>query len=194
MLVKESLKGVLKIEIIFAQALVEDDEQTLLDVLSDEGKFTIQDENFDTPVVDKLTFIDWILKQKKDTLSLTYYFDQCTFCKIGNPVGIFNDGSFPKKQKDYSEKIKTGLMFISNNNMIEEIDFCYSFITTENESGFEHECEKKIQEYMSKKRTTREQAIKQMGEDRDKLFNPDLSDIDDLTRKILNKVYPDMKL
>jgi hypothetical protein len=167
MQVKEPIKAIEEVEITFAQALVEADRETLLNILSDNGKFMIQGIGSDTPEANKPTFINWILKLRSEEQSLTYYFDQCTFCKIGNPVGIFNDGSFPKKPKDDSQKEKIGLMFVTNNNKIEEIAFCGSFIKTENEWLFEQNCEKDVKKYMEKKSLTREQALQEI---KDNLF------------------------
>jgi hypothetical protein len=155
---KELLDVVKGVEIIFAQALVKSNGQTLFDILSDRGFFTIQDENLDTLEVDKLTFIGWILDRKKDVESLVYYFDQCTFCKIGNPVVIFNNGSFPKKPKDNSEKEKAGLMFVIEDEKIKRIDFCYSFLESDNRYVFEKNIEDKLNKYMTIKNCTMEQA------------------------------------
>lgn len=194
MLINESSKIVVRIERVFAQALVDESKQTLFDILSDDGVFTIQETNLDTQEVDKQTFIDWILSKRKVLESLNYNFDQCTFCRIGNPVCIFNDGSFPKQPKDDSEKVKTGLMFVTNDNMIEEIRFCYSFISTDNGCGFETKRDKLIHGCMSQMGLTREEAEKKLDEEKAKRLQLDLTDLDDVTRRILKEVYPDLNL
>lgn len=159
MLVQEPIKVIDDIQVTFAHALVSEDRETLLNILSDEGKYMIQSADLNTLEVDKLTYIDWILNKRKELQSLSFYFDQCTFCQIGNPVGIFNDGSFPKRPTEDSQKEKTGLMLVINRNKIENIIFCGSFIGTDNEWLFEKSCEKDITKYMQKKSLTREQAM-----------------------------------
>lgn len=162
MQIAEPIKTTHRVEVVFAQALVTEDKESLLNILSDDGRYMIQSTDLSTPEVDKQTYINWILTLRKELQSLSFYFDQCTFCQIGNPVGIFNDGSFPKKPTDESQKEKTGLMFVTNNNKIENIIFCGSFIRTDNKWLFEKNCEKDIQKYMQRKSLSREQALEEI--------------------------------
>lgn len=146
---------------VFADALISRDRDTLINILDENGVFTIQDENLDTPEVSKDIFLQWIITERQKIEILTYSFDRCTFCKIGNMVVIFNEGLFPKKPKDSSEKVKTGLMFVIEKEKINQIDFCYSFLETENCYVFERKIEERIQKYMKKKCCSKDVAKKE---------------------------------
>jgi len=136
-MIKTQIKSVEKLELVFAKAISLGDKNTLLRILSDTGKFQIQDKNLETIPTDKETFISWILNKKESAETIEFYFDQCLLCKIGNPVVIFNDGQFPSVQKDSSGINKTGIMLNINDNQINEIRFCYTFLKTENKYQFE---------------------------------------------------------
>ena len=148
-----------KIENAFVKAIENKDRERLIELLDDHGEFMVQDINLETPVVDKARFIDWILDCREQVEINNFYFDQCAFCKIGNPVAIINDGSFPRKIKDSSEKEKAGLMFEIENNRIHGISFCYTFLETINKYYFEVEGARKIYKYMCDNHCSREEAI-----------------------------------
>ena len=147
-----------KPEIIFANAILQENKEALLLLLSDNGKFSVQNETFETLEVGKEKFIEWIMDKRGKESSLFFYFDQCVFCRIGNPVVIFNNGNFPIIPKDSSEKEKAGLMFVIEEDKITQIDFCYSFLETDNRYIFEKNIEDKFSGYMKLKNCTREQA------------------------------------
>ena len=121
----------------FAKAIVNMDFQLLSEILHNDGEFNIQDEEFETKDVNKKGFIKWITTKRNEINQLEYYFDQCLHCKIGNPVVIFNNGSFPREIKDSSEKSKTGLMLNVRDNKIDTVQFCYTLLNTENKCMFE---------------------------------------------------------
>ena len=121
----------------FAKAIVNMDFQLLSEILHNDGEFNIQDKEFETKDVNKKGFIKWITTKRNEITQVEYYFDQCLHCKIGNPVVIFNNGSFPREIKDSSEKSKTGLMLNVKDNKIDTVQFCYTLLNTENKCMFE---------------------------------------------------------
>ena len=75
------------------------------ELLDDEGEFTISDSNLELVITDKYGFLNWIKpffmeRNLSSVNKIDYTIDQCLFCKIGNPVIIFEDGKFPIKTKE----------------------------------------------------------------------------------------------
>src|ERR1035437_9071251 len=128
---------VARIEHEFAKAIRDIDIEPVNDLLSETGVFEIQDDILETKEVNKDTFIEWIVNKRKAVERLDYYFDQCLHCKIGNPVVIFNDGTFPRANKEDYEKGKTGLMLNVTDGKIDQVMFCYTFLHRENKYNFE---------------------------------------------------------
>ena len=121
----------------FAKFIVDMDFDQLADLLDKNGEYNIQDNNLQTIDVNKDQFLTWIINKRKEILALEYYFDQCLYCKIGNPVVLFNNGEFPREILDSSEKSKTGLMINIKDNKINAVQFCYTLLNTENKYQFE---------------------------------------------------------
>jgi hypothetical protein len=65
------------------------------------------------------------------------FYDKCNKCLVGNPVILFNGGSFPKTIKDSSERSNTRLMLEIKEDKITNIKFCFVFAETENKYIFE---------------------------------------------------------
>lgn len=126
-----------EIETKFAKYIVDMDFAQLADLLDDNGEYNIQDNNLQTIDVNKDQFLAWITDKRKEVSALGYYFDQCLYCKIGNPVVMFNNGDFPREILDSSEQSKTGLMLNVRDNKINVVRFCYTLLNTENKSQFE---------------------------------------------------------
>ncbi len=122
---------------IFSNAIKDKNIDLLSSLLSDTGLFEMQHSDLSTIDADKNTFINWISSELDLTEIKSVLFDQCIMCKIGNPVVLFNDGEFPRKVADSSEKSKTGLMLEIDENQITGISFCFSFVKTENPAVFE---------------------------------------------------------
>ena len=120
-----------KIEAVFAKAVQENNFDKLKELLDDSGEYQISIDK-KTVYVNKNEFINWMVQQRKEFEQLTYHFDNCTFCEIGQPVVIFNDGAFPKVHKSPSEREKMGFMIEVKNDMISHIKICHSFLQTDN--------------------------------------------------------------
>jgi len=119
----------------------------LSDLLSDDGEFNIKNENNETLNGNKADFINWLqikideyLFVNDDSERLIYIIDQCLHCRIGNPVIIFENGSFPVRTKDPWQREKCGLMLEFKDSLICGITFCYLFLKADNPFLFEKEC------------------------------------------------------
>jgi hypothetical protein len=121
------------------------------ELLSDPGEYCIQDEKEKTVLANKTTFLAWLsncfdeyLSANDDCDRLNYIVDRCSYCRIGNPVIIFEDGKFPVITRNSWEREKCGLMLEFDGNMISDISFCYLFLTTDNLFHFEKKCKRQI--------------------------------------------------
>ena len=121
------------------------------ELLSEKGEYCILDEKEETVHANKANFLKWLSKRFDTFLSanmgqteLTYIFDRCSYCRIGNPVIIFENGKFPVCTKKDWESEKCGLMLEFDGNMISDISFCFLFLTTENQYHFEKKCKRHL--------------------------------------------------
>ena len=131
-----------EIVVQFTEAVQEKNYVLISELLSDKGEYTIQDKDLETIDVNKTEFLKWFLAKLRDIKILSVDYDQCSLCKIGNPVIIFNKGLFPKTAIDDSEKSMTGLMLDIQENKIIGITFCYSFLHRENKYLLDCKAEK----------------------------------------------------
>jgi hypothetical protein len=129
----------IKIDLVkeFTSCILESRPDDLYDLLAPDGEFNAQDAECNNTEVNRDEFIAWIKSRLAEESVTAYYYDQCTFCSIGSPVVLFNDGSFPRQIQDDSESMKTGLMLDIEGDKIKEIAFCYRFLNTENKHCFE---------------------------------------------------------
>lgn len=114
------------------------------ELLSEKGEYCTLDEKTETVIVGKASFIDWLSKCFASFLStaegkgnLKYTIDQCLHCRIGNPVIIFENGTFPIKTMTLADREKCGLMLEFDDNLVCGITFCFVFLHTENPFLFE---------------------------------------------------------
>lgn|GEM_PF-3475890 len=91
----------------FTSCILESRPDDLYDLLAPDGEFNAQDAERNNTEVNRDGFISWIKSRLAEESVTAYYYDQCTFCSIGSPVVLFNDGSFPRQIQDDSESIKT---------------------------------------------------------------------------------------
>ncbi|MFT6922035.1 MAG: hypothetical protein ACJA1C_001033 [Crocinitomicaceae bacterium] len=121
----------------FSDSILKPDFIKMASLFAEDGKFDIQDSKLETLEVGKDEFIEWIWVQRSFSSIRRIDYDQCMHCQIGAPVVLFNDGFFPRKVKDSSERSKTGLMLDNKEGLIHAIKFCFVFVKTENKCMFE---------------------------------------------------------
>lgn len=134
-----------------ANAIASFDIAKINELLLDDGEYCIQDEKDETVLSNKTNFIKWLsscfnefLSAREDCTGLNYIFDRCSYCRIGSPVIIFEDGKFPVFTRNSCEREKCGLMLEFDGNSISGISFCYLFLTTDNQFHFEKKCKRQL--------------------------------------------------
>lgn len=134
-------------------------------LLDKNGVYNIQDNDLETIEVKKEGFINWYEEKLSHTSIKESVLDQCISCSFGNHILIFNDGLFPFKPKDSSERSKSGLMLASKDGKINKIVFCFAFLKTENKYIFE--CVGQILKEYMKDGTSIEQALEKFNNNPD---------------------------
>lgn len=116
-------------------------------LLSEEGRFAVQKENFNIEISDKDAFISW-LSECYNTFFFTSQFRrklrfnivQCMQCVSGNPIIIFEDGRFPVFSGSQAKNEQSGLVINFDDNKITGIEFCFLVKKTENPFIYEKRC------------------------------------------------------
>ncbi len=81
-----------------------------------------------------MEFLKWYHTKIKATKINDVIYDQCIGCSFGNQVVIFNNGTFPRVPQEFTDKTKAGLMFEILEDKISKMQFCFSFLKTENKA------------------------------------------------------------
>jgi hypothetical protein len=139
------------IAIELANAIAPFDINKVADLLKEDGEYSIQDEKDEIGFANKANFLKWLsscidefLFVNEDRSQLNYDIDKCSYCRIGNPVLIFENGRFPVFTRKLWEREKCGLMLEFKDNLVSDISFCWLFLTTENPYLFEMKCIKHL--------------------------------------------------
>jgi hypothetical protein len=116
-----------------ADSISNGDINQVHELLDDEGEFTICDPNYELMTTDKYGFLNWIkpflLERKLSSFNkMDYTIDQCIFCKIGNPVILFEDGKFPIKTEEPWQRERLGFMLEFEGEKISGISICGVFL------------------------------------------------------------------
>ena len=134
-----------------ANAIASFDISKVADLLKEDGEYSIQDEKEEIIFANKANFLKWLscrfdefLFLNEDRSQLNYDIDKCSYCRIGNPVLIFENGRFPVFSRKPWEREKCGLMLEFRNNLVSDISFCWLFLTTENPYLFENKCSRHL--------------------------------------------------
>jgi hypothetical protein len=122
-----------------AEAISSLDIEKVAGLLSDNGNFTVQDENYKVFSSDKEKFLDWLngsynrfLSPVKSRRKLRFLIVQNMHSQNGHPVILFEDGRFPILSGNQSSEEKSGLLVKYDDNKITGIDFCFLVRKTEN--------------------------------------------------------------
>jgi len=102
------------------------------EILDEYGSFEIEDEKFKIIDASKKDFLIWYTAKIKEITITDIIYDQCIGCCFGKNIVIFNHGTFPRLPQEFTDKTKAGLMLDSRNGKIHKIQFCFSFLKTEN--------------------------------------------------------------
>lgn len=143
----------------FVSSTLNVDILAIEDLLAVEGKYEIVNDQLKVIEVGKKEYLKWYEDQLKTTQKIEYSYDQCIGCSFGNQVVLFNNGTFPKKPNDITERTKAGLMIEGNDGKISKIIFCFIFLKTENKYACECFGEEVVKNV--KKGMTEEEAIEE---------------------------------
>lgn len=127
-----------------AEAISSVDISKIEDLLSDNGNFVVQDENYKVYWSDKAKFLGWLnscysrfLSSGRTISKLSFTIVQSMHSPAGNPIILFEDGKFPVLSMNQLREEKSGLLIKCEDNKITGIEFC--FLVTKTESPFIYE-------------------------------------------------------
>jgi len=134
-----------------AEAIASFNIDKVADLLKEDGEYSIQDVKEETVFANKSDFLKWLMNSfnkfsfvDEERSQLKYDIDKCSYCRIGNPVLIFENGRFPIISRNPWESEKCGLMLEFDGNLVSDISFCYIFLTTENPFNYEKQCKRHL--------------------------------------------------
>ena len=110
------------------------DIKMLEELLDQKGNYEIEDDNLEIIEASKVEFLKWYHTKIKVTEINDVIYDQCIGCSFGENIVLFNQGTFPRMPQEFTDKTKAGLMLDSDNGKIHKIQFCFSFLKTENKA------------------------------------------------------------
>jgi hypothetical protein len=116
-------------------------------LLSEDGKFAVQNENYEIKISGKVDFIHWLsvcyshfgfggkLKKK-----LSFTIIQCMHRMTGDPIIVFEDGRFPFFSVNQTKNEQSGFVVISDETTITGIELCFLVMKTESPFIYEKRC------------------------------------------------------
>ena len=119
---------------LFVSASLKGDVYAIEQLLAEDGIFEMEDKNLEVVDTSKKEFLQWYNQKLQQTPILEVTHDQCIGCSFGNQVVIFNNGTFPRVPQDFTDKTKAGLMLETLDGKISKMQFCFSFLKTENKA------------------------------------------------------------
>lgn len=117
---------------LFVSASLSADMKAMEYLLAEDGVFEIEDDNLELVDSSKKEFLKWYNYKIKETTITEVTNDQCIGCSFGNQVVIFNNGTFPRVPQEFTDTTKAGLMLDTSDGKISKIQFCFTFLKTEN--------------------------------------------------------------
>lgn len=121
-----------------AEAISSIDISKIEDLLSDNGNFVVQDENYKVSWSDKEKFLAWLngcygrfLSSGEVRSRLRFTIVQSMHSTVGNPIILFEDGQFPVLSMNQLREEKSGLLIRCEDNKITGIEFCFLVMKTE---------------------------------------------------------------
>lgn len=118
----------------FIAASKKSDMKILGELLDGNGSYEIENDNLEIIEAPKVEFLKWYHTKIKAIKINDVIYDQCIGCSFGNQVVIFNNGTFPRVPQEFTDKTKAGLMLEILEGKISKMQFCFSFLKTENKA------------------------------------------------------------
>jgi hypothetical protein len=122
-------------------------------LLSDSGRFAVQNPDYDISLTDKTKFIFWLENsyaaltsggRRRHKLSFTIV--QSMHSISGSSIILFNEGHFPRFSGLQADEEKSGMIIKTEKDMVTGIEFCFLIIKTENPFIYERRCLKPKEE------------------------------------------------
>lgn len=130
-----------------AEAISSFDISEVATLLSDDGEFAVQRENYEIIISCKDDFLNWLSGcyskfpfSGRFRKKLSFTIVQCLHCMTGNQIIVFEDGQFPVFSGSQSTNEQSGLVILSDDNKITGIEFCFLVMKTENPYIYEKRC------------------------------------------------------
>ncbi len=133
-MITEKLLDNIELIKLFVSASLSADMKAMEYLLAEDGVFEIEDDNLELVDSSKKDFLKWYNNKLQETKINEVTYDQCIGCSFGKQVVIFNNGTFPREPQDFTNKTKAGLMLDTSDGKISKIQFCYTFLKTENKA------------------------------------------------------------
>ena len=116
-------------------------------LLSDDGNYAVQDENFKIVISGKDEFLSWLsgcygklLFTGRFRRRLSFNIVQCLHCVTGNPIIVFEKGRFPVFSGTLKKNEQSGLVIKSDENKITGIELCLLVMKIEKPFIYEKRC------------------------------------------------------
>jgi hypothetical protein len=107
-------------------------------LLSDSGKFAVQNEKYEIFFSGKQAFIDWMRSCYSKSYStgrsrrkITYNVVKSMHSYTGSQIILFDEGRFPLLTASQAKEEKSGLIIKFEENKITGIEFCFLVMKTE---------------------------------------------------------------
>jgi hypothetical protein len=116
-------------------------------LLSDDGNYSVPDENFKIVISGKDEFLSWLSGCYGKLLfagmfrrRLSFNIVQSLHCVTGNPIIVFEKGRFPVFSSTRQKNEQSGLVIKSDENMITGIELCLLVMKLEKPFIYEKRC------------------------------------------------------
>jgi hypothetical protein len=121
-----------------AEAISSLDISKIAGLLSEDGSFSVQDENYNIVRSDNSKFLAWLhssynrfISSGKSRRKLHYVIVKSMHNPAALPIILFEDGRFPVLSVNQLKEEKSGLLIKWEDHKITGIDFCFLVMKTE---------------------------------------------------------------
>jgi hypothetical protein len=122
-----------------AEAISSFDISEVAALLADDGRYAVQNDNYEIVVTGKTEFINWLSDCYRNfsfagrfRRKLGFNIVKCMHCVTGNQIIVFEAGRFPVFSGNKEANEQSGLVIKSDDNMITGIDLCFLVMKSEN--------------------------------------------------------------
>lgn len=130
-----------------AEAISSFDICEVASLLSDDGTFTVQNENYEIFISGKDEFLNWLkVCYSKFSFAgrfrkrLSFTIVQCMNCVAGNKIIVFESGRFPVFSDNQAKNEQSGLVIKSDDHKITGIELCFLVMQTEHPFIYKKQC------------------------------------------------------